>query len=375
MGKGQTEYIVFLVVLLGVGAALLGSIVSTHSCNAGSYPCTENQVHEVSLSNLTLREKIGQMVMTSATELNAEQLGKAGVGGILVGGRSSKAAYKGLIEAHQRNARIPLLVAADLEGNGCFGRDFVGLKTFMDPPQIETVEQARELGVEHGQLLRELGINTNFAPVVDLGDRVWTCRSYGTDAADVAAKVAAYTEGLQSQGIAATAKHWPGQTLNVADPHLQLVHVNITEADILPFRAAADAKVKVVMITHTISSGAVDSGGKPASISPEATSKLREFFNGTIVTDDMQMAGVKRYYFPSYNIGAPCDIGDTERAYVDAVKAGADIILEGLRGCGQKANIVIDAIAAAVDSGEISEKRIDESVRRILELKGIKVLD
>jgi beta-N-acetylhexosaminidase len=169
---------------------------------------------------------------------------------------------------------------------------------------------------------------------------------------------AAYVRGTQDGGMIATVKHFPGHGATEADTHLGSANVNVPREefeknDLRPFRAALDAGVLSVMTGH-LSTPAVDKSNAPASISSVMTTDLLRTtlgFQGLVVTDAMNMRAVSKRY-------------SNDEAAVMAVRAGNDVIL-----MPPDADGAIDAIVRAVKRGDITEHRIDESVRRILKAK------
>jgi len=217
-------------------------------------------------------------------------------------------------------------------------------------------DQARKIG----EGLKRGGINTDFSPVVDTGSgAAITTRSFGDDPALVSRMGVASVEGFEEAGIASAAKHFPNHGPATADSHVGRPVVDHDAAtlrsyDLPPFRAAVEAGVPMVMVGHLVYP-ALD-GENPASLSPEAYRVLREDlgFEGVAVTDDLAMEGATRG-------------GTTARAAVAAVEAGADLLV--ISSAPQEQADAYDAVVAAVESGKIPRKRIDESVGRIREMK------
>ena len=209
--------------------------------------------------------------------------------------------------------------------------------------------------------MREAGINTDFAPVVDTGaGAAIGTRSFGPDPALVARMGTAAVAGLEDAGVVSSAKHFPNHGPATADSHTALPVVEhdletIEQFDLPPFRAAAGAGVPMVMVGHLVYP-AIDPE-RPASLSPAAIRLLREEvgFNGVIITDDLNMRGAS---------GGPAGVPG---AAVEAVKAGADVMI--VSGTPQEQADAYEAVVAAVESGEIPWERIYASVERILDVK------
>jgi beta-N-acetylhexosaminidase len=224
------------------------------------------------------------------------------------------------------------------------------------------VRDALEVGRIIGREARAVGIHLAFAPTVDVNNNpanpVINTRSFGEDPRRVGELAAAFVRGMQSEGVAATAKHFPGHGDTDTDSHLALPVVRsdaarLASVELVPFRASIDAGVVGVMTAH-IALPAVGIDSSPATLEPRiVTTLLRDSlgFRGLAVTDALRMQAVGQGYTP-------------ERAAVLAVQAGADILLSPT-----DVKRAIDAVTAAVVQGVITADRIDQSVRRILELK------
>ncbi len=321
-----------------------------------SHPAEQDkETTTIHLDSLSLRQKIAQMIITYGERQNREDLQRMMVGGIYVENASSKEEAETLIGEFQRNASIPFLVAADMEG--C-KNPFEAFYISRQLADINTAEEALNLGIEHGRLLKETGISINFAPVADLRDDIWKCRSFPGTAQEVAEKAGAYITGLQAQGVMATAKHYPGKTLSIKDPHKEVVQATITESDLEPFRKAITAKVSAIMVSHLIVNGSANSEGKPASTSQKLISGLRSGFPGLIITDEIGMDGLESYY------------REDRQRFADVFNSGADIVIYFDKDAGNVEKLITE-IEDAVTRGEINESRIDAAAARILKAKGL----
>ncbi|MFI6145778.1 glycoside hydrolase family 3 protein [Streptomyces sp. NPDC051109] len=222
--------------------------------------------------------------------------------------------------------------------------------------------EARRAARIAGAELAAMGIRQDYAPVADVNvnpaNPVIGVRSFGSDPRAVAALVAAQVRGYQGAGVAATAKHFPGHGDTETDSHVGLPVMRHSRAqweelDEPPFRAAVEAGVDAVMTAHIVFP-ALDPSGDPATLSrPIVTGILRERlgFRGVVVTDALDMAGVRQKY------------GD-DRVPVLALKAGCDQLLNP-----PDLGLAHRSVLAAVEAGELTQARIEESVLRILELK------
>ncbi|MER7463460.1 glycoside hydrolase family 3 N-terminal domain-containing protein [Streptomyces sp. NPDC097981] len=230
-----------------------------------------------------------------------------------------------------------------------------------DPDSAATADARRAARIA-GAELAAMGIRQDYAPVADVNvnpaNPVIGVRSFGSDPQAVAALVAAQVRGYQSAGVAATAKHFPGHGDTETDSHVGLPVMRHSRAqweelDEPPFRAAVEAGVDAVMTAHIVFP-ALDPSGDPATLSrPIVTGILRERlgFRGVVVTDALDMAGVRQKY------------GD-DRVPVLALKAGCDQLLNP-----PDLGLAYRSVIAAVEAGELAQDRIEESVLRILELK------
>ncbi|WP_311922486.1 glycoside hydrolase family 3 protein [Microbispora sp. H10836] len=270
----------------------------------------------------------------------------------------------GLREAAARSGEAPLMIGVDQE-NGLVSRLKPLVTKLPGASQIGATGKtanARDVARVTGTELRDLGISLDFAPVADVNinprNPVIGPRAYGSDPKKVAAMVGAAVDGFHEAGVASVAKHFPGHGDTSVDSHTGLPVITHSKAqwrklDAPPFRTAIEHGVDAIMSAHVVMPK-LDPSGDPATLSPRIlTGLLREElgFDGVISTDALDMAGVRKKY------------GDTEVA-VRAVLAGADILL-------MPPNLpkAYDAVLDAVKSGRISERRIDESVLRILRLK------
>ncbi len=285
------------------------------------------------------------------------------VGGIIVSiGSPLDIAAK--VNELQHRSRLPLLIASDLEGGTAFrfngGTPF---PTNMGVGATGREQDAYEMGRITAIEGRAVGIHLSFSPVADVnnnpGNPIINTRSFGADPKLVSRMVVGAVRGMQEHGMLATVKHFPGHGDTDIDSHLALPVFaggwsRLDTVELAPFRAAIDAGVAAVMSAHIAMPG-VDSGAiRPATLSPRMlTGILRDslHFRGLTVTDALEMGALVNTY-------------GTGEAGVLAVLAGADILLQPT-----DPKVVIDAVETAVRSGRISEARLNQSVRRVIELK------
>ncbi|MEU7996497.1 glycoside hydrolase family 3 protein [Micromonospora sp. NPDC049060] len=261
--------------------------------------------------------------------------------------------------------RVPLLVSTDQE-QGVVLRMPAPAAQFPGSMALgagRSPAAAREAAKITGRELRAVGIHQPYAPIADVnvdpGNPVIGVRSFGADPHLVSELTAAQVAGFQDgAGVTAVAKHFPGHGDTATDSHTDLPVIDHTRQewdriDAPPFRRAISAGVESIMTAHIVVP-ALDPSGDPATLSPTIlTGVLRGElgFRGVIVTDALNMAGVRRKY------------GD-DRVPVLALKAGADQLL-----MPPDLRLARDAVLRAVATGELTERRVDESVRRILAMK------
>jgi beta-N-acetylhexosaminidase len=348
------------------------------------------------LKKMTLDEKVGQLVHIgiNAQYLSQDsneykelmrQVSENKIGGVtvFVGGLYETVH---LVNRMQENAKIPLLISADFEtGVGMRFLDTVNLPWNMAVAATGNTEFARREGEIVGREAKAMGVQQVFAPVVDVNNNadnpVINVRSYGENPNDVARYAVAFTEGLQSQNILATAKHFPGHGDTNVDSHrglpiIDLPRTRLDALELVPFKAVVDAGIGSVMVAH-ISLPQIDSteakplkqttqqtdtdapivtekATLPSTLSPVVISQILKKdlgFDGLVVTDAMSMSGLTLYF-------------NQDEAAVRAFLAGADILLKPA-----DSDLAIKGLKTAVLSGRISEARLDESVRKLLAWK------
>lgn len=345
----------------------------------------ERQTARKWLRGMSLRERVAQLVMVpfygdspgSRTPewKQYERLAReVRVGGLVLLNRVQSGGVRNaephataaFLNRMQRRARVPLIVAGDFE-RGASMR-VAGAARFpyaMAYGAAGDVERTRALGAATARQARALGIHWLFVPVADVNNNpdnpIINTRSYGEDPIAVARHVRAFIEGAHSDphhSVLVTVKHFPGHGDTAVDTHLGLATVTMDRArldrvEFVPFREAIAAGVDAVMTAH-MAAPALEPQPVPATVSKAIlTGLLRgEFgFRGLITTDAMDMQGLTSQ-FP----GA--------EAAVRAIEAGADLLL-----VPPDAEQAIDGVVAAVQSGRISARRIEESALRILEAK------
>lgn len=337
---------------------------------------TPREVEEL-MAEMTLREKAYQLLIvfpssvtgistvTQAGEKTREALEKYPVGGFIYNKSNmvSQEQVRTMLEAVQSYAGIPLILTCDEEG-GRVNRLMDTVGTTRVGPMYEYREEGtkgaeRNAGVIAADLL-SCGFNMDLAPVADVWsnpqNEVIGDRAYSDDFEQAAELVAAAVRGFREGGVACTLKHFPGHGDTSADSHKGSVYVyksldELRAQELLPFQAGIDAEADAVMMGHLI---IADVDEEPALFSYRlVTELLREEmgFEGVVMTDSLQMKAMTKYY-------------DSGEIAVKAVSAGVDVLL-----CPEDPEEAANALIAAVESGEITQERLDESVRRILTLK------
>ena len=265
---------------------------------------------------------------------------------------------------------VPLLISIDQEG-GVVQRLTDGF-TMLPSPLLATATGDPEIEQQVGQMVAEelaaVGINMNLAPVADLETNrenpIIFRRSPGSDPRVTGVAVANVVRGIQSGGVLATLKHFPGHGETTVDSHAELPIVRLDRerlesVEIEPFREAVEAGAAAVMVAHIWYPALEPEVNLPASLSHNIiTGILRDElgFQGIVLTDAMDMGAIDTQY--GYG-----------NAAVMAIKAGVDLVSPG-PGIGLETQTqMIQAVIDAVRSGEISEDRINESVQRILDTK------
>ena len=339
----------------------------------GSYNYTISNYKKPKLSNMTLDEKIAQMIMVRVSgkfynnpsysyDSIKELIQDYKVGGIIMFYADIHGAFHN-INLFQSWADIPLLVGSDYERG--LGQWMDGGTLFPSNMAIAATRVEKN-AYKQGEIIakeaKSLGVHAVFAPVLDINNNpnnpIINLRSY-SDSPDIVSKFGVnFIEGIQDQGVIACAKHFPGHGDTDIDSHTSLptIHVDkktLYENELFPFKAAVNNNVKMIMAGHLIVPS-LDPSHKPTTHSERIlTGVLRKDlgFKGIVITDAMEMGAL------SSNIS-------NDESVIRTIEAGSDIVLLPIDAISS-----IKAIKRAVKDGRISEKRIDESVERILKAK------
>ncbi|HET8647829.1 MAG TPA: glycoside hydrolase family 3 N-terminal domain-containing protein, partial [Vicinamibacteria bacterium] len=324
------------------------------------------------LARLTLEQKVAQMIGVRAFGLYRHPSSKEsrqlrrdvqtlGVGSVCVF-ESEVESVPRVVNELQQLARVPLLVSADMERGIAFRvrRGAVPLPYAMAIGATRSEDAARFMGEVAAREGRALGVHWALAPVADVNSNpanpVINIRSFGEDPELVGRMVAAFVRGARAGGLLTTAKHFPGHGDTELDSHMKLAMVGgdrarIESVELPPFQRAIEAGVDAVMLGH-VAVPSLDPSNTPATLSPAITGLLRHpmGFQGLVVTDALEMVEVYAAW--------------TGEAAVRAVQSGADVML-----LPTSAEVAVQALVRAVRDGTLSERRIDESVLRILQTK------
>lgn len=367
----------------GVAADVTESGTTTEEQTADSQETTEVTEEEKpslvdeTLAGMTLHEKVCQMMFVTPEELTGEDgvtvagdatrqaLENYPVGGIVYFAKNleSQDQVKEMVDNSQKYSSIGLFVATDEEGGvvnrlmDTVGTTYIGSMYYYKDDGDET---AYENACTIANDMSALGFNLDFAPVADVwsnpDNTVIGERAYSDDYAQAAELVGNAVKGFNDGGVMCTLKHFPGHGDTAEDSHYSSAYVHRTKEEIMademqPFRSGIEAGAEFVMVGHLI---VPDIDEVPATLSYKiATGILRDElkFEGVAITDSFEMESIADNY-------------SVDDAVVMSVKAGMDMILQP-----KDMASAVNSIEQAVADGELSEDRIDESVRRILTLK------
>lgn len=322
-------------------------------------------------ARLSMDERIGQLYIV-ALYTNKDQNHISGVrklveqekiGGIILMQDDAEQEIA-LVNEFQKKSRVPMLFGMDAEW-GLYQR----IKTAHKFPWAMTLGAIQdnnlvyEMASKIAEDAKKMGIYWNFAPVVDVNTNpknpIIGNRSFGSDVQNVIAKSLAYAQGLQDNGVLAAIKHFPGHGDTDVDSHLDLPMVKhsqerLNKIELAPFKALMDKKIGGTMIAHLYVPQLEKGKNIPASISYDIVTNLlkNKFrYEGLVITDALNMNAVAKKY----------PAGELD---LRAFKAGNDVLL-----FSQDVPTGKKLIKEAIQKGEISEKRLEESVKKILKTK------
>ena len=334
----------------------------------------EDEMYKEILYNMTLDEKLGQLLIVGySSDEHAENMIKEHmIGGIVLFSRNFDSFEKlyeitGRLKEYNERNPLPIWIALDEEG-GTVSRLPFGKTPISDPRRIGSfgdAELTEAVGWVIGREMAAAGTNLDFAPVVDIVDnpenKFMLKRSFGSTPDEVSRHATAFLKGLQSTGIQGCAKHFPGHGGTPVDSHKNMPALDATleewlAKDAVPFQAMIHAGVEMIMAGH-LAFPEIDPSGLPASMSSVFLKDLlrdRMGFKGLIISDDIEMQG--------YPQGE-----DRKEAIITSFQAGIDLFAIG--STPQIQLEVLTALKEGVESGRISEERINESLMRIISTK------
>ena len=371
------------------------SLEQTPDEPATSTDAEETEVDDVSpedkaimdmIDSMTLEEKVAQLfiitpdaltdntAVTMAGDMTKQAVDETPVGGVIYMGDNLQSPSQVKEMLSNTNAYsedrigLPMFLCVDEEGgsvsrvagSGRFNVTNAG--NMSEIGANGTVDDAKQVGVTIGTYLSELGFNIDFAPVADVltnpENSIVKYRSFGSDVDTVSRMSIAVAKGLESKGITATYKHFPGHGATAGDTHLGAAFTTKTidevkAEELVPFKNAIDDGAKLIMVSH-ISAPNITGHDTPASLSKEmVTDLLRDDmgFDGIVVTDAMEMGAISSKF-------------KSDEAAVMAIQAGVDMIL-----MPEDFDLAYKGVLDAAKSGEISEERLNESLVRIIKVK------
>lgn len=334
------------------------------------------------IENMSIEEKIGQLFMIAVRKTSDNQLplvvdenivnllNKYKFGGFIMFQQNIDTAeqVQNFINDLQSNTQIPLFIGIDEEGGVVSRLQSSGKVGATKFPASQIVgdkndsELAYSLGSVIGKELYTLGFNMNFAPVADINTNpnnpVIGSRAFSDDANIVSKMVVSEVNGMQEQNVSSVIKHFPGHGDTKTDTHDGFTYVEsdldrLEQIEFVPFKKAIDAGVDGIMVSHIALPNVTDDN-TPSSLSKVIISDIlrqKLQYNGIVITDALNMKAITEHY-------------DSSQVAIMAIEAGADILL-----MPDDLDLAYSSLYNAVKNNTISQKRIDESVRRILSLK------
>lgn len=297
-----------------------------------------------------LERKIAALLIVAANPENVDDHINMGIQNVHVFLRDTPKQYIDLIGMYTAQ-RPGIMVSADLEGcrNPFPWHDSLHVSG-LTPSEFE-YKFSSDLSV-----MQQVGITVNYAPVLDMGDTVWGCRSISEEVDTVIEFGTAYVSYMEQNGIHTAVKHYPGATL-YDDTHLVTADNVVSRDDLRAFHdVIASADPSMVMVNHLVSTGEIDSGGVPNSVSPVTISVLRNHFDGIIVSDELSMLGLVEQF------------DSLEEVYLALMVAGVDMVPYFTEDPRDLHNFV-DTVAMAVETGLIPYEQIDQSYQKVMALQ------
>ena len=375
------KYFVLFICFLLVGCSLNDNVIYDTSLDfddVEEVTSLDDKVDKM-LAEMTLEEKIGQMLIVYYNSSVMDDTLKSALTDVKPGGfilfKDNITTYDNtlkFIKDIKSTSDIPMFISIDQEGGNVQRLLSLSDISVSNIPYMNYVGNMKDVNLTYevgkviAEELRVFGINMDFAPVIDIwsnsNNTVIGKRSFGNDSELVSSMGLALGKGLSDNGIISVYKHFPGHGDTDVDSHYSLPVINKTKEEFLslelvPFKNAIENGAEVIMIGH-LAVPSLTGSDIPASLSKEIITNLLKNemgFDGLVVTDALNMGALTNYY-------------SQEEVYVKAIDAGVDLLL--MPSSSRKAVV---AIKKAVEDGVLSEKKIDESVRKILMLKYEKI--
>jgi beta-N-acetylhexosaminidase len=337
----------------------------------------QNEVVKSYIKDMTLEEKIGQLMMVGIEgkeldDATADFLKKHKIGGVILFERNIETAEQvSRLTAQLQNLRsgpsvVGMFISTDQEGGrvnrlpGKEGR----FPSASELAKSGQPEEARKSASKMAEQMKRMGINMNFAPIMDINSNpnnpVVGNRAFGSNPQIVSQMGLSFIKGTLDEGVIPVAKHFPGHGDTSVDSHTDMPVVKhsldrLNNFELVPFKEAIKNYVPAIMTAHILLP-ALDEAN-PATLSSSIIDGLLRKqlgFEGVVISDDLDMGAITKLY-------------GTGDAAVKAVKSGIDILLI----CHNKEGMVeaFDSLVAAAHRGEISMQKIDEAVLRVLTLK------
>lgn len=349
-------------------SSAVASSSSTQTTTTSTTDTTKPKTIDERIASMSIEEKVGQLFFARVPDIQQiEDIKEYDLGGYVLFGRDvqglTERQLKDKILSYQQASKIPLLIGSDEEG-GWVSRLSTNSQLVEEPfasPQTLYADGGIPAIVDDtkqkAEILRGYGINAGLFPVADVAtdpEAFIYDRTLGQDAAITADYVTQVVQALKEEKVGSTLKHFPGYGNN-KDSHVEIVTdtrplEELRQVDFVPFAAGINAGADSILVSHNIVTS-IDAN-EPASISPAVHQILRDelHFNGVIMTDDMDMAGL-------------ADFITQEEAGLKALQAGNDLVMSS------SYDIQIPYVIAAVENGDYPESQLDASVKRVLQWK------
>lgn len=384
-------YIIWIVLVMILVGAAFGLYISHNLNNNIENEVAENQEENVNngekevdtledivreeMSAMTLREKIGQMIMIAYRQADYNDeldniLKEVKPSGFVLFSENISTYDNTVkyIEKIRESENVPMFISIDQEGGrvqrikGLQDANVLEIPDMLSLGNTQDDKLAYNVGSVLAKEIAAFGINMDFAPVLDVfsneKNTVIGNRAFGTNADTVIKMALPFSNGMKDNGIIPVCKHFPGHGDTYADSHVELPIVYKTkdelyEQELLPFKAAIKNDIQAIMVAH-IALTEITGDNTPASLSKEVITEIlrKEMeYDGLVITDAIEMKALA----DNYSIDQICDL---------AINAGVDIIL-----MPEDPIELLNTIEKLVNDGKITKERIDESVSRILKVK------